>query len=65
MARVRKTIRTVYMNVGVPEDLAAKLRLELYSDLEGRVPHGALQEFFTKLLTEHFKTTAPFKVEGA
>lgn len=54
MARPRKTIRTIYTNVGIPEDLYAKVQLELYSEVEGKVPFGAQQEFYTRLLREHF-----------
>jgi len=55
MARPRKTIRTVYTNIGIPEDLAARVQLELYSELEGKIPFGAQQEFYTKLLREYFE----------
>ena len=55
MARPKKTIRTVYQNIGLPEDLAAKVELELYSDLEEKVPFGAKQEFFTKLVRDFFE----------
>jgi hypothetical protein len=55
MPRPKKTIRTIFKNIALPEDLVARLELELYSDVEGRVPFGAQQEFFTKLLREHFE----------
>jgi hypothetical protein len=61
MARPKNTLRTVYFNVGLPEDLAAKVKLSLYSDLEGRIPFGTLQEFFTGLVREHFRTAATDK----
>jgi hypothetical protein len=61
MARPKNTLRTVYFNVGLPEDLAAKVKLHLYSDLEGRIPFGTLQEFFTSLVRKHFKTAAADK----
>ena len=54
MSRPKKTIRTVYKNIGLPEDLVARIELELYSEVEGRIPFGAQQAFFTNLLTEHF-----------
>jgi len=54
MPRPPKTIRTVYFNIGIPEDLAARIKLALYSDLEEKIPHGAQQEFFTNLVKEHF-----------
>jgi hypothetical protein len=54
MARPKKLIRTVYKNIAIPEDLAAKMELELYSEVEGKIPFGAQQEFFTGLLREYF-----------
>jgi hypothetical protein len=55
MARPKNTLKTVYFNVGLPEDLAVKVKLELYSELEGKIPFGASQEFFTGLVRSHFK----------
>lgn len=54
MARPTKTIRTVYKNIGLPEDLVAKMELELFSEVEGKIPFGAQQAFFTHLLKEYF-----------
>ena len=54
MSRPLKTVRTVYLHVGIPEDLAAQLKLHLFSDLEGKIPMGAQQEFFTQLLRAEF-----------
>jgi hypothetical protein len=54
MARPKKTIRTVFKNIGIPEDLAQKVSEELYSTIEGKIPFGAQQAFFTKLLKEYF-----------
>jgi hypothetical protein len=54
MARPKKTFRTVPKNICLPEDLVAKLELELYSEVEGKIPFGAQQEFFTKLLRDYF-----------
>lgn len=54
MARPRKVVRTIFKNIAIPEDLVARLELELYSELEGKIPFGAQQEFFSKLLREYF-----------
>ena len=54
MARPKQTVRTVYIHVGLPEDLVAQLQLHLFSDVEGKIPMGAQQAFFTKLVREHF-----------
>lgn len=54
MARPKKVLRTVYTNIGLPEDLVAKVKLELYSEVEGKIPFGAQQEFFSNLLRNYF-----------
>ena len=54
MSRPKKTVRTVFKNIGLPEDLVVKLELELYSEVEGRIPLGAQQAFFTSLLRAYF-----------
>ena len=59
MARPKKTVRTVYLHVGLPEDLAAQVQLHLFSELEGKIPLGAQQEFFVSLLHSHFMVTTP------
>jgi len=58
MARPKKTVPTVFKKIGIPEDLAERLELELYSEVEGKVPFGAMQEFFTALLRKHFEAQA-------
>lgn len=50
MPRPRLTDRPKQFNVQLPESLYAKLRVELYSELEGRVPHGALSELVQSLV---------------
>lgn len=37
--------------LSLPPDLVARVDLELYSELEGRVPHGAWQKLLIKLLS--------------
>jgi len=54
MARPKSVIRPVEMSVSIPEDLHARLKLELFSDVEGRVPHGKISRLFTLLLQQHF-----------
>ena len=55
MGRPTKTLRSIQKNIAIPEDLCTKLELELYSTVEGRIPHGAQQEFFEKLLRSYFQ----------
>lgn len=53
--RPAKTLRAVQMNVSLPEDLAAKVKLHLFSEIEGKIPHGRQQEFFSKLVRHFFE----------
>lgn len=48
-AKIRKQISKHLM---LPEDLVAKVDLELWSDLEGKVPFGQWQKLVTGLLEE-------------
>jgi len=53
MSRGRKARidRPTRIEIWLPESLDAKLRLELFSELEGRVPHGKLSELGVELFT--------------
>lgn len=42
------------LNVALPLPLYTQLGAHLYSDLEGRVPHGAYSRFMINLLQSHF-----------
>lgn len=50
MARPRKAIRPVEKTVSLPEDLVAKVDLELFSEVEGKVPFGAWQKYLEALI---------------
>ena len=54
MARPKLTIPNVEKKISIPSDLCARMELELYSDLEGRIPHGAQSSFITTLIRNHF-----------
>ena len=45
---------SVNLHVMLPPQLAARLQLYLYSPVEGRIPQGAYQRFFTERLIEFF-----------
>lgn len=47
---LRPTKLTTYL----PEDLRAKLDLHLFSEIEGRVPHGAYSQFLAERVREFF-----------
>lgn len=51
MPRPRKVDRPHRMELQLPESLYAKMNAELYSDLEGRVPHGAYSNLFETLVS--------------
>lgn len=55
MARPKRLMRPVRKNLAVPEDIAARVDLELFSELENRVPHGAWSKFVTELIREHYR----------
>lgn len=53
MPRPRKIDRPIEKRVTLPESLVARVELELYSDLEGKVPFGAWQRLLMELITRH------------
>lgn len=57
MPKPRNTNAPTRLDLAIPEDLRARLDLLLYSELEGRVPHGAYARFFCSRLREHFEWT--------
>lgn len=56
MPRPRQTVPSVYLNLAIPQPLAEKLELELFSEVDGRIPPGAYKLFFTELLTKYFSS---------
>jgi len=55
MPRQKKVIRPVSIHLKLPEDLVARIELELFSEVEGRVPQGAKQAFFEGMAREYFQ----------
>lgn len=47
-------IRPIRLEIQVPEDLWLMMHLDLFSQVEGRVPHGAYSRFINGLLKEFF-----------
>ena len=58
MAKTPNLIPSKPLNVALPLPLLVKLSSALYSDLEGRVPHGAYSRFLIDLLQVHFTEQA-------
>ena len=54
MPRPKSLIPGVRLETVLPEDLYAKLKIFLWSEVEGRVPQGKYQEFFCARLREFF-----------
>jgi hypothetical protein len=58
MPRPAKTIPSITKNIALPEDLVANLEIELFSELEGKIPYGAHSVFFSQLLRDYFARKA-------
>ena len=54
MARPKKVNRPVEISISIPEDLNLQMRLELFSEVEDRIPHGAISRLVETLLREYF-----------
>jgi hypothetical protein len=54
MARPRKVMRSIEKTICLPENLVAKVELELFSEVDGKVPFGAWQKFVVARLEEYF-----------
>jgi len=61
MPRPKRTDRPVSKHLHFPESLAGKVELLLFSELEGKVPHGAWQAFISRLIEEHFQRQDRYK----
>jgi len=64
MGKRPNLIPSQQLNVALPMPLYVQLSAHLYSDLEGRVPHGAFSRFLVDLLrarfTEQYLDLAPY-----
>ena len=54
MARPPSIIPKKHLHTTLPHDIAARLDLFLWSEVEGRVPSGAYQEFLCDRIREFF-----------
>ena len=54
MPKPANLIPSRQLNVALPLPIFTRLALQLNSDLEGRVPHGAYSRFLVELLRQHF-----------
>lgn len=53
MPRVKLIDRPVEKKISIPTSLVAQVELELWSPLEGKVPHGKWSELVCDLLRAH------------
>lgn len=54
MNRKRHVLRPIKLTTTLPENVWTKLNLHLYSQVEGRVPQGAIQSFLVSRINEFF-----------
>ena len=52
MPRLKKIDKSIRLEVQIPTSVMSKVQLELYSDLEGKIPMGKMSELVSKLLTQ-------------
>lgn len=55
MPRPKQTTPSAFRNIAIPQPLADKLDLELFSELEGRIPTSAYKNFFSNLIIQYFE----------
>lgn len=56
MPRPKLINPNVRLEVMIPERIETKVREQLYSELEGREPYGAMSELATVLFSQWLKT---------
>lgn len=52
MAKPPRVDRPVSKNLSLPTSVIAQVELKLFSEVEGRVPHGMLSTLVTELLKQ-------------
>ena len=55
MPNPRKPIPSYHLSIAVPQEVAAQLKLHLYSEAEQRVPYAAQQRFIVQRMREFFE----------
>lgn len=56
MPQPRKVDRGTKLCVQVPASILGKVQLELHSEIEGRVPFGAMSKLTTELLSDWLRS---------
>lgn len=52
MPRPRKIDRPIKFHIAMPESIHGKMMRELYSEIEGRVPYGAVSMLLETLVSD-------------
>lgn len=52
---MRRKLETTRLEISLPLPLRAQMDMRLFSELEGRVPHGAYSKFIEELIRDHFR----------
>lgn len=52
MGRPKNVIPSIEKHISIPQDVVARVELELWSEVEGRVPQSAWKELVTELLEQ-------------
>lgn len=61
MPRPKLAIRPVEKNINLPQTICTKVDLILFSEIEGRVPHGAWSKYICHLIEADLKARAERK----
>lgn len=64
MPKPRRAIRPVEKTISLPQDLVVKVDLLLFSDLEGKVPHGAWAGYIKGLIEADLEKRAATTSKG-
>lgn len=52
MPRIKQIDRPVEKSISIPSSIHTRVELQLFSELEGRVPHGAWSRLTSQLMEE-------------
>ena len=61
MGRPRKAVPSIEKNISLPRDLVIAVELELYSEVEGKVPFAAWQKYLEDLIRKDLARRALFR----
>lgn len=58
MGRPAKSVKSVPLNLSLDADIAERMRQDLYSELEGKIPHGAQSKLINSVLRTYYRSKA-------